>query len=120
MYNKQEIITVRRFAESTSFHMQQLIKALDTIELLGEENQNLKSLSESLSIDLQNAQKRIEEDEATIQFKDNQLKVAAETVSKFEQENIALTEEISHQNNIIASNTKTILNTRQDLKREDQ
>lgn len=93
MYNKQEVNTVRGFAQATILHMEQLVKSLNTMDALAEENQNLRAMADGFSVDLQAAQARIGEDEATIQFKDNQLKAAESELASLKLDNDTLKQE---------------------------
>lgn len=80
MYNKSEVLALKAFAQTTTLHMEMLIKTIDTMEALAEDNQRLRSMTDQFAGELQATQARVQEDEATIQFKDNQLKAAASSI----------------------------------------
>jgi chromosome segregation ATPase len=115
MYNKTEVNTVKRFAESTILHMQQLVKALDTVEMLADNNESLQAMSNQLSIDLQAAQARISEDESTIHIKDSQLKVAQSDLESVKLDNDTLKQENDRKSVTLKTYEDTITNLQNEL-----
>lgn len=115
MYNKQEINTIRGFAQATILHMQQLVKALDTVETLADTNESLQAMSNQLSVDLQAAQARISEDESTIHIKDSQLKVAQSELESVKLDNETLKQENERKSVTLKTYEDSITNLQNEL-----
>jgi chromosome segregation ATPase len=116
MYNKEELSTLKGFAESTILHMTQLVKALDTVETIGEENDNLRNMSNQLATDLQHAQSRIEEDEVTINIKDGQLKEAQNKITDLESTHSELSKRYEQTKSTCETYESSITNLQNELK----
>lgn len=80
--NRLERQLTKQFATQQIQNLNVLVEVINNANTLQIANEQLEKLADKLSEDLQAAQARIGEDEATISIKDEQLKNAEERISK--------------------------------------
>lgn len=107
---------VRQFAVSTIFTNQILLSVLADANKMQAERDSMAELTSRYAVDLEAAQARIGEDEATIQFKDNQLTASKKTIDELKENNQDLISQIKYKSETCKTYEGTITKLQEELK----